>query len=70
LWPPATTPSSARELFAASAYLSPRSATSLGSLKGQGLRQARSIVILLIIGVVQQIVGMHFLNLKDFLSVH
>jgi len=56
------------ELFAASAYLS-RDPHQLGSLKGQDFGKAL-IVILLIIGVVQQIVGMHFLNLKDFLSVH
>ena len=54
------------ELFAASAYLS-KEPNQLGSLKGQDLGKAL-FVILLTIGIVLEISGVHFL--KDFLMVY
>ncbi|NQV17208.1 MAG: hypothetical protein HQ534_01500 [Armatimonadetes bacterium] len=54
------------ELFAASAYLS-KEPNQLGSLKGQDLGKAL-FVILLAIGIVLEISGVHFL--KDFLTVY
>ncbi len=54
------------ELFAASAYLS-RDPHQLGSLKGQDFGKA-IIVILLVLGVVQQIIGMNVLSIKTFLT--
>lgn len=54
------------ELFAASAYLS-KEPHQLGSLKGQDLGKA-VFVIVLVIGVVLEIFGYHFL--KDFLKIH
>lgn len=54
------------ELFAASAYLS-NEPNQLGSLKGQDVGKA-IIIIVLVVGVVLEICGVHFL--KNFLSVH
>ena len=54
------------ELFAATAYLS-KEPNQLGSLKGQDLGKAL-FVILLTIGIVLEMVGVHFL--KDFLTAY
>ncbi len=54
------------ELFAASAYLS-NEPNQLGSLKGQDVGKA-IIIIVLVVGVVLEICGVHFL--KDFLTLH
>lgn len=54
------------ELFAASAYLS-KEPHQLGSLKGQDVGKA-IFVIVLTIGIILEISGIHFL--KDFLTLH